>query len=72
MDDPRNIDFEDQVFPIPETAQHLHVSRAMAYKLAKAGKLEITKLRNRSLVTGRAINGVKLDRHLRHLTLKGV
>ena len=52
----RQVDFEDQAFPISEARKLLgNISRAHLYNLAKRGQLTITKLGTRSVVTGRAI-----------------
>jgi hypothetical protein len=52
----RQVDFEDQAFPISEAQKLLgDISRAHLYNLAKSGRLTITKLGSRSVVTGRAI-----------------
>ena len=52
----RQVDFEDQAFPISEAQKLLgDISRAHLYNLAKRGQLTITKLGTRSVITGRAI-----------------
>jgi excisionase family DNA binding protein len=49
------IPFEDCVFNVNEACAHLRISRVTAYKLIREGRLEITKLANRTVITGRAI-----------------
>jgi excisionase family DNA binding protein len=49
------IPFEDRAFTVNESSALLRVSRGTTYKLIREGRLEVVKLGNRSVVTGRAI-----------------
>jgi excisionase family DNA binding protein len=50
------IAFEDRAFTVEEACRdHLRISRGTFYKLVNSGQLEITKLANRTIVTGRQI-----------------
>lgn len=52
---PRYVPFRSQVFTVPESAEHLRVSRVTIYTLINAGRLKTIKIGTRTLITGSAI-----------------
>ena len=49
------MEFKDMVFTVEETANHLKISRATAYKLIRDGDLKSFKIRNNTRITGEEI-----------------
>jgi hypothetical protein len=50
------VEFDDRAFPINQTQKLLgHISRSHVYALVARGKLKLTKLGGRSVITGRSI-----------------
>jgi excisionase family DNA binding protein len=44
--------YEQRVFTVVEAAAELKISKSYLYELAKAGKIELTKLGKRTLIKG--------------------
>ncbi len=54
--DQSSVDFDYRAFPIDETQELLgKISRSHVYALVARGRLKLTKLGGRSVVTGRSI-----------------
>jgi len=54
----RQVEFRNQLFSIPEAAQHLRISRSFLYKLIAAGSIKPAKLGQRTLITGAELETV--------------
>jgi excisionase family DNA binding protein len=46
---------EDHIFSVEDAATHLRISKSYLYELVAAGKLKLSKIGKRSIVTGREL-----------------